>query len=59
MIHPRDLAVEAVETAFWDALGLCHVWCKDEDYTYDFSHIIQVAKLILEEHERIRVANET
>ena len=59
MINYRDIAKETVADAFFDALTLCEAWCRDEDYTYDFDHIIQVAKLILEAEDRIGTANET
>lgn len=58
MIDCRKIAIDSVEAYLWDALKLCHTWCDGEDYTYDFSHIIQLAKLILEEENRIRAENE-
>ena len=59
MINCRDIAVDAVDTAIFDAYGLCYAICKDEEYTYSFSDIVQVARLILEVEHRIKVANET
>lgn len=58
MIDYRKIATDSIEAYLWDALTLCDAWCEGEDYTYDFSHIIQVAKLILEEEGRMRAENE-
>lgn len=58
MINYRKHAVKTIENVFWDALELCDDWCNGELYGYDFNHIIAVSKMILEEEERIRIANE-
>lgn len=58
MKNSTERAKETVENSFWYALNLCDAWCHGEDYTYDFGHIIQVAKLILEVEDRIGATNE-
>lgn len=54
MIDSRQLAIETVECVLVEAKIICADWCSYRDFPYDFGDVIQVAKLILEEQERIR-----
>jgi hypothetical protein len=54
----REATLDNIDSALWDALMMCSQWCEGEDYTYDLADLIAMAKLILEQEERYRVADE-
>ena len=55
--HRQD-AISSIQEVLFDALMICDNWCEDEDYGYDLNHIIAITKLILEQEERYRIADE-
>lgn len=53
-----DDTQEEIVNVLYSALEIADGWCRHEEYTYTFGDLLTLAKLIIDQQDKIKSANE-